>query len=168
MSNIGLVSSSFCADVLVLTAHTNPYTCSYRWALQLAPDIIALTYGTGFTLHITDPPRREPPDQLRQLPKIPRTELASARGHHHKRIELHKIRPTRRHRYQMAFLEVKEHPVLAPVVAIHFEIELAPGQRMEWMGYPETLSRNVTLRCSRRPSPRAVSNAVFRLPRTAW
>jgi len=48
----------------------------------------------------------------------------------------------------MALFQMKEYSVLTPVVSIDFQIELSIEQRMEWMRYSETLSRNVRLGCS--------------------
>src|ERR1700693_2110296 len=53
----------------------------------------------------------------------------------------------------MAFFQMEEHSILAPVVFVDLQLELTSEKRMEWMSYPETSRRNVTLRCSRRRSP---------------
>jgi hypothetical protein len=58
----------------------------------------------------------------------------------------------------MAFFQMEEHPILAPVVFVDLQLELTSEQRMEWMSYPETSRRNVTLRCSRRRSPMLIAS----------
>jgi hypothetical protein len=38
----------------------------------------------------------------------------------------------------MAFFQMEEHPILAPVVFVDLQLELTSEQRMDWMSYPET------------------------------
>jgi hypothetical protein len=104
------------------------------------------------------PHGRTSPDQLRQLPQVLCSEQASTCGHRNKRIVRHQICPTRRQSHQMAFFQMEEYPILAPVVFVDLQLELTSEQRMEWMSYPETSCRNVTLRCSRRRSPMPYAN----------
>jgi hypothetical protein len=64
------------------------------------------------------------PDQLRQLPQVLCPEQASARGHGNKWIVRHQICPTHRQSHNMAFFQVEEHPILAPVVFVDLQLEL--------------------------------------------
>lgn len=161
MSDTVWLSSFFCADMPAVDSEISSDWSADREIPPRWSDINIFTVKTRFPLHIARSPRHSS-DQLRQFPKILRTEQASTCGHDNKRVEWNKIRPTRWQGHQMALFKVEEHPVLTPVVSVHLEVELTPKQRMEWMAYPKTSSRNVTLRCSRRQTPTPSANPLLR------
>ncbi len=73
--------------------------------------------------------------------------------HDDERIFGHDTGPARRKRHNAVIPVDVEDPVLAPAVDVVDQFELAPEQRMEWVGYSETSLLNIRMGCIRQLSP---------------
>jgi len=80
----------------------------------------------------------QPADQVSQRQQAIDGERAAAVRDHRERIGGHDIGPPGGQGEQLAVLVVQVDPVLTPVLAVHDELEVPAGQRMEQVGYPDT------------------------------
>ena len=79
---------------------------------------------------------RLPLDQGRQLEQIAHPERATTSRQRHERIDRRTVSPGGRHPPEPALLVIQPDAILAPVLQLPDELELAPTQRMKRMGYP--------------------------------
>ena len=86
--------------------------------------------------------------QINQLEQVLEAKEASASGHCHEWIFRRHRGPTCRNGHQLSRGFVEVDPVLAPVVAIYDQLELAASQGMVRMGYLEVGIGKVTMWCS--------------------
>ena len=77
-------------------------------------------------------------DQVSQRQQAIDGERAAAVRDDHERTGGHDIGPPGSQREQHTILVVQMNPVLAPVLAVRYELEVLAGQRMEPVRYPHT------------------------------
>ena len=95
----------------------------------------------------------QPVNQIRDGQQALGSEGAPARRDDHERVRRRNIGPGRRKREQLSVLVPAVDPVLTPVAPVDNELEIAAGQRMEPVSYPDTPVLIIWIRCSRRRCP---------------
>jgi hypothetical protein len=114
---------------------------------EIAPGIIVFPALAYFALRIGLALGAEPSEEVSQLEQLRRPEVTAAGGDLDERVKRGAIGPAQRQGAQGAILVEEEGALLAPVLALADELELAPRQRMEGMRYPESSSRRVATGC---------------------
>jgi hypothetical protein len=92
-------------------------------------------------------PCAEPVHQVRDGQQAIGRERAPAGPDHHERVRRH-IGPSRRQREQLPVLVVQVNPVLAPVLPVRHELEVAAVQRMERVRHPNPSIPIIWIGCS--------------------
>ena len=111
----------------------------------------------------------QPVSQIRDGQQARGSEGAPARRDDHERIRRRNIGPGRRKREQLPARVPAVDPVLTPVAPVDNELEIAAGQRMEPVSYPDTPVPIIWIGCSRRPRPTRSRNAGSPVPAaSAW
>src|SRR5580704_3500658 len=95
----------------------------------------------------------QPVDQTGDGQQALGTEGAPAGRNDHERVRRRNIGPGRRKREQLPVHVPAVDPVLTPVAPVDNELEIAAGQRMEPMSYPDTPVPIIWIGCSRRRRP---------------
>jgi hypothetical protein len=85
---------------------------------------------------------------MHQIKQLLRPKRGPPGGHDVERIVGNEIGPVRRNGAQTARTVMEPGPVLAPVLAMHDQIEFLSKQRMMRMRHPERSTLNVTMRRS--------------------
>jgi hypothetical protein len=97
-------------------------------------------------------------NQVRDGQQAPGSEGTPARRDDHERVRRRNIGPGRRKREQLPGLVPAVDPVLTPVAPADNELEIAAGQRMEPVSYPDTAVPIIWIGCSRRRRPTLTRN----------
>ena len=95
----------------------------------------------------------QPVNQIRGGQQALGSEGAPAGCDDHERVRRRDIGPGRRKREQLPVLVPAVDPVLTPVAPVDNELEIAAGQRMEPVSYPDTPVLIIWIGCSRRRRP---------------
>ena len=111
----------------------------------------------------------QPVNQIRDGQQALGSEGAPAGRDDHERIRRRDIGPARREREQLPVRVPAVDPVLTPVAPVDNELEIAAGQRMEPVSYPDTPVLIIWIGCSRRRRPTRSRSAGSPAPAmSAW
>jgi hypothetical protein len=101
----------------------------------------------------------QPVNQIRDGQQALGSEGAPARRDDHERVRRRNIGPGRRKREQLTVRVPAVDAVLTPVAPVDNELEIAAGQRMEPVSYPDTPVPIIWIGCSRRRRPTPSASA---------